>query len=359
MQVRAVQPGEGARLAELRLRALRDAPDAFGSNAQLEAAYPPALWEERREGVVVAEAHGEWLGMAGAFVEADAPATARLWGTWVDPAARGRGVGRRLVEAVVAGARAAGHARVELSVTDRAPAAEALYAALGFRPTGVRRPLGGRPHLTEVFMALALPPPFPLETERLRLRTYTEDDFDALLTLQARADATRFLYWGPRGEDQVRDSLALKLAATGVAADGDALTLVIESKATGAFLGDCALWSTGQEHRQGELGYILHPDHHGRGYATEACRPFLALGFTAYGMRRIVGRLEARNAASARVLERLGMRREARFVENEYVRGEWQSEIVYALLAAEWRARAPTASRDGGSTAPSPPAGRA
>ena len=49
-----------------------------------------------------------------------------------------------------------------------------------------------------------------------------------------------------------------------------------------------------------------------------------------------VGRTEARNVASARVLEKLGMRREAHFVENEWVKGEWQSELVYAILAEEW-----------------------
>ena len=56
-------------------------------------------------------------------------------------------------------------------------------------------------------------------------------------------------------------------------------------------------------------------------------------------MRRVIGRTEARNAASARVLEKLGMRREAHLVENECVKGEWQSELVLrGSLAAEWRA---------------------
>jgi RimJ/RimL family protein N-acetyltransferase len=50
-----------------------------------------------------------------------------------------------------------------------------------------------------------------------------------------------------------------------------------------------------------------------------------------------VGRLEPRNTGSARVLEKLGMRREAHLVENEWVKGEWQSELVYAILAGEWR----------------------
>jgi RimJ/RimL family protein N-acetyltransferase len=55
-------------------------------------------------------------------------------------------------------------------------------------------------------------------------------------------------------------------------------------------------------------------------------------------MHRVIGRLEARNDASARLLEKLGMRREAHLVENEWVKGEWQSELVYAILAEEWRA---------------------
>jgi RimJ/RimL family protein N-acetyltransferase len=101
-------------------------------------------------------------------------------------------------------------------------------------------------------------------------------------------------------------------------------------------IGDVSL--TVGEHRQGEIGFILHPDHQGRGYATEAAEALLALAFEHYRLHRVAGRLEARNAASARVLEKLGMRREAHLIENEWVKGEWQSELVYALLAREWRA---------------------
>ena len=65
----------------------------------------------------------------------------------------------------------------------------------------------------------------------------------------------------------------------------------------------------------------------------------LALAFDTYDLHRVCGRLEARNVASAGVLARLGMRREALLVENEWVKNEWQSELVYGLLAREWRAR--------------------
>jgi RimJ/RimL family protein N-acetyltransferase len=66
----------------------------------------------------------------------------------------------------------------------------------------------------------------------------------------------------------------------------------------------------------------------------------LRLAFEELGLHRVIGRMEARNSGSARVMEKLGMRREAHLIENEWVRGEWQSELAYALLEAEWRATA-------------------
>jgi RimJ/RimL family protein N-acetyltransferase len=103
-------------------------------------------------------------------------------------------------------------------------------------------------------------------------------------------------------------------------------------------IGGCILHWASREHGLGEIGFVLHPDHHGHGYATEATRPLLEFGFATVGLHRIIGRLEARNLASARVLEKLGMRREALLIENEWVKGEWQSELDYAILDREWRA---------------------
>ena len=338
MDVRRIEAGEGERLRAIRLAALRDAPDAFRSLPEREEAYAPEVWEQRGRTVVIAQDGDDWLGMAGLYADDDLPEIANLWGVWVDPAARGGGAGRALVEAAVGLARELGFGRVELSVTDHAPGAGALYESLGFRRTGVTVPFDKRRGVTEAMMALAFPPQVPLETERLRLRFHVEDDYEALLAIQSREDVTRMLPWGPRDPEEVRESLAKKLAATRIETDGDAFTLAIEGKASGAYLGDVTIWTNSHEHRQGEVGYALHPDHHGRGYAAEAAWPLLELGFTRFGMRRVIGRLDARNAASARVLEKLGMRREAHLIENEWVRGEWQSELAYAILAAEWRA---------------------
>ena len=99
------------------------------------------------------------------------------------------------------------------------------------------------------------------------------------------------------------------------------------------------LWAS-EIHQQGEIGFIVHPAHQGRGYATEATRPLLAFAFDTLNLHRVYGRVEPRNRGSARVLEKLGMRREAHLIENEWVKGEWQSEAIYAILAREWAAQA-------------------
>ena len=68
--------------------------------------------------------------------------------------------------------------------------------------------------------------------------------------------------------------------------------------------------------------------------------PLLALAFDDLGAHRVMGRLDARNTASARVLGRLGMRLEAHLVEDEWFKGEWSSTLVYAILDREWRSGA-------------------
>jgi RimJ/RimL family protein N-acetyltransferase len=179
----------------------------------------------------------------------------------------------------------------------------------------------------------------PIRTDRLLLRRFTEDDLDAVHAIQSREDVTRYLYWGPRTREQARESLRMKIASSALRDEGDDLTLAVVLPETGTVIGDVLLIWRSREHRQGEIGYIFHPDHGGHGYATEAAAAMVRLGFDGLGLHRVYGRIDARNTASARVLERLGMRREAHLVQNEIVRGEWTDEVVYAMLEDEWRAR--------------------
>ncbi|HEX7837141.1 MAG TPA: GNAT family protein [Kofleriaceae bacterium] len=86
----------------------------------------------------------------------------------------------------------------------------------------------------------------------------------------------------------------------------------------------------------GELWCVLAPAEHGRGIVTEAARAVIELAFGQLGMHPLLGDCDPRNAASARLMERLGMRREAHHVQNLWAKGEWCDSWIYALLASEW-----------------------
>jgi RimJ/RimL family protein N-acetyltransferase len=171
------------------------------------------------------------------------------------------------------------------------------------------------------------------ETARLRLRPHTLDDVGPMLAYHSLHEVTRYLYGPPRSAEDVREVIERRMGE-------DRPVFAVELRESGELVGDLGLRIVSDDHRQGEIGFIFDPRHQGRGYATEGSRVLLDIGFGELALHRIAGRLDARNTASARVLEKLGMRREAHLVENEWVKGEWQSEVVYAILASEWAARA-------------------
>ena len=184
-------------------------------------------------------------------------------------------------------------------------------------------------------------PTLPLRTERLELRLFTDDDLDALFDMQSDEAMTRYLYWGPRSRDEVRDDLERIKGLTAIDDEGDAIRLAAVLPETGAVIGDIAMWRTSRAHAQGEMGYVIHPAHHGHGYATEAAEAMLKLGFEGLDYHRIDAKLDALNTASAAICERLGMRLEAKHVDKWRYKGEWATEVVYAMLRDEWTARVP------------------
>jgi RimJ/RimL family protein N-acetyltransferase len=183
-------------------------------------------------------------------------------------------------------------------------------------------------------------PTLPIVTARLLLRPLTMADLDAVHDIYTRPDVHRYLYWKPRTRHEVADWLAQRVNRRTLRAEGDVLSLAIVLPESAAFAGNVVLKWLSALHQQGEIGFVLHPDHHGQGYAGEAARELLRLGFEGLGLHRIVGRCDGRNKASARVMEKLGLRREAHLQENEFVDGEWTDEYVYAMLAREWTATA-------------------
>jgi len=179
-----------------------------------------------------------------------------------------------------------------------------------------------------------------IETARLTLRPFDVGDFDDLYAYQSRPDVARYLTWEARDRAQARQALEEQCAETTLGAEGKWLTFAVVWREANRVVGETGLKWLSREHRQGETGFVFNPDYHGRGLAAEAAEAMLALGFGSLGWHRIIGSCDPRNRASARLMERIGMRKEAHFAHSLFLKGEWVDELVFAILDQEWRARA-------------------
>jgi ribosomal-protein-alanine N-acetyltransferase len=112
--------------------------------------------------------------------------------------------------------------------------------------------------------------------------------------------------------------------------------VAITDRTDDRLIGNCGIRVNDPDLREANIGYELDPRHWGRGYATEAARAILGFGFDELGLHRVWAECVADNTGSARVLEKLGMRREAHFREHQWFKGRWRDTLVYAVLDREW-----------------------
>ncbi|WP_306391718.1 GNAT family N-acetyltransferase [Telluria beijingensis] len=153
----------------IRLRALADAPDAFGSTLAAEEALAPETWAARLacsttsgiDRALAAEANGMLVGLAWAKEDAADASIVNLFQMWVAPQARGHGVAAALLDEAVRWATERGAQAVQLGVTCTNVEALRLYERAGFVDAGVREPLRPGSELMEQRMRLTLPGPAP------------------------------------------------------------------------------------------------------------------------------------------------------------------------------------------------------
>ena len=181
---------------------------------------------------------------------------------------------------------------------------------------------------------------WPVGTPRLVIRPAVDLDEEAIWSYRRLEATSTWL------NTQHRDREAFRAAFQDPAER--AHTLVIEHR--GAVIGNMLVriedaWSQTEVREQAartqaEIGWVLHPDHVGHGYATEAVSEILRICFDVLGLRRVEAGCFAANTASWRLMERVGMRREEHAVRHALHRsGEWMDGFGYALLADEWRAQ--------------------
>lgn len=186
----------------------------------------------------------------------------------------------------------------------------------------------------------------PLRTERLVLRPLEASDAADVFEYQRIPEVLRYLPWPERDRAEGYAHTARRAAGRVLAADEDffvfAATLpgtpAIDDPARDRVIGDFMVRVSSVKHAQLELGWVVHPDFQGRGFAREAAAAVRDFVFETLNPHRVQAFLDARNAASAAICERLGMRREATILEEEYNDGEWQDTAVYGVLRREWAA---------------------
>lgn len=176
------------------------------------------------------------------------------------------------------------------------------------------------------------------ETDRLTIRRMREGDAEACLVWMGDPEVARYEYWDPYTLEKLRVEFR-EVAEVPPASIGVWNLHGVVLRETGAIVGCVLVRMQDEVHRQAEIGFHFHKMYWGRGLATEAAKGLITFGFDTMRAHRIFGIADARNAASVRVMEKLGMRREAEHRENTFVKGEWCDEVVYAVLEQEWRAK--------------------
>lgn len=183
----------------------------------------------------------------------------------------------------------------------------------------------------------------PVRTERMLLRPLTEADVDDVYAYQSIPDVVRHLPWPLRNLDESRQHTLRRAGFTRLEKDGDGAVLAAEllgpGDTAGPVIGDFSIILKSHENAQVDVGWVLHPDYQGKGYATEGASALLDLAFGELGAHRVCAELDPDNTASAALCRRLGMRHEAHFVEYEIFKGDWGDLDVYAILDREWTIR--------------------
>jgi RimJ/RimL family protein N-acetyltransferase len=181
---------------------------------------------------------------------------------------------------------------------------------------------------------MSVPAP-SLHTSRLQLRPFNNSDANALFALHSNAYVLR--YWdSPPWVERSRAELFIATCRQ-IAEAGTGTRLAVDRVSDGTFIGWCGLTQWNQDFRSSSLGYCFDNAEWGHGYATEAARGLLQWGFDTLELNRVQAETDTRNAASARVLEKLGFVREGTLREDCVVNGEVSDSWVYGLIKREWR----------------------
>ncbi len=178
----------------------------------------------------------------------------------------------------------------------------------------------------------------PLRSNRLFIRPLVLEDAEVLYKYRSDPRVYEFQFWEPHSIEEVKEFLVHAIAKT-IGIPGTWFQMGICLCGSETLIGDCGIHFPELEPQQVEIGISLAPDHQGNGYASKSLHLLFDYLFENLEKHRIYASVDPANTASIRLLEHMGMRREAHFVESVNFKGHWADDIIYSLLEREWKAR--------------------
>src|SRR5579863_3407271 len=175
---------------------------------------------------------------------------------------------------------------------------------------------------------------FPIRTARLVLREFRESDESDVHEYGSDLEVSRYVAWGPNTPKETHDVLNDRIAKQRIWPRNQ-IDLAIELSKEKKIIGSISLAIQREDDRIASFGYVVNRRYWGRGYATEAADAFLSRAFQELGLQRVWATCDVRNVASRRVMEKVGMTREAAFRRDVFQKGEWRDSYLYVRLAGK------------------------
>ena len=178
-----------------------------------------------------------------------------------------------------------------------------------------------------------------LRTARLVVRRFRPADVPTFAAYRSDPEVARYQSWDVPFSEEQAERFVAGSSEDDPDTPGAWFQFAVAESPGGAHVGDVAAYIDEEDPRQARVGITLAAEVQGRGYGTEALTALLDYLIIDRGKHRVTADCDARNVASAKLLERVGMRREAHHLQSSWWKGEWTDEYVFAVLADEWRAR--------------------
>ena len=175
-------------------------------------------------------------------------------------------------------------------------------------------------------------------TRRLKIRNLEVSDAQRIFEYRSSPEVSRFQSWGTQSADEIQSYIS-GLSGADPDMPGSWYQTGITLLSGGELIGDCGFCVLQSEPRQAGFGITLDPEYQGQGYATEALRALMDYLLVQLGKHRVFGSVDPRNIRSIKLMQRVGLREEAHFVKSLWFKGDWVDDMIFAMLASDWKSR--------------------